>query len=54
MSEEMKLEVIKAAARGYSAEEVGEVLGFDIDEVKAVIAESTAEIEAEKAYRQEG
>lgn len=53
MSEEMRLEVIKAAARGYEAKEIGEVLGLDIGAVKAVIAESASEIEAEKAYRKE-
>jgi len=51
MSEEMKLEIIKAAARVNSADVIGEALGIDINDVKAVIAESTSEIEAEKAYR---
>lgn len=52
MSDEMKLEVIKAAARGYEAKEIGEVLGLDIGAVKTVIDESTSKIEAEKAYRE--
>jgi len=51
MSEEMKFEIIKAAARVNSADVIGEALGIDINDVKAVIAESTSEIEAEKAYR---
>lgn len=53
MSEEMRLEVIKAAARGNSADVIGEALGLNINDVKTVIAESTNEIEAEKAYRKE-
>lgn len=51
MSEEMKLEIIKATARVNSADVIGEALGIDINDVKTVIAESTSEIEAEKAYR---
>lgn len=53
MSEEMKLEVIKAAARGYEAKEISEILKTDFAETEKVIAESTSEIEVEKAYRKE-
>ena len=53
MSEEMKFEIIKAAARGNSADVIGEALGVGLIYVKTVIAESTSEIEAEKAYRKE-
>lgn len=53
MNDEMKKEVIKAAADGYSAEEIAQVLNLDEQEVKVLIAKSTDAIAEEKTYRQE-
>lgn len=51
MSEEMKFEVIKAAARGYEAKEISEILKTDFAETERVIAESINEINEEIAFR---
>lgn len=53
MSEEMRLEVIKAAARGYEAKEISEILKTDFAETEKVIVESTNEINEEIAFRKE-
>lgn len=47
----MKLEVVKAAARGYEAKEISEILKTDFAETEKIIAESTNEINEEIAFR---
>ena len=48
LSAEYKKEIIKAAAFGYDAEKIAEVTGASVDEVKAILDESTDDIAAVK------
>lgn len=53
MSNETRKQIIKSIVYGYTATEIAEIYGFDIDIISKLIADNEKEIEATKKYVQE-
>ena len=53
MSDETRKQIIKSIVYGYTATEIAEIYGFDIDIISKLIADNEDEIERTKKYIKE-
>ena len=53
MSDETRKQIIKSIAYGYTATEIAEIYGFDVDIIGKLIADNEDEIEKTKKYIKE-
>ena len=53
MSDDTRKQIIKSIVYGYTATEIAEIYGFDIDIISKLIADNEDEIERTKKYIKE-